>query len=332
MAFTLPNAIAYGSTIAALEQAEPDSVDFQILGDNRNFVISGGDVTSVVQNATQYIDMAVSSSEVYINSTFGSISSGTVTIAAAPGSGSRFDIVCALNNAGTFSYAVVTGTVSTTNPVFPAIASGYLPLYAVLVRADLKTSTLSRVYVDKRRLTPPAVVRSGSATPTGGSSGDFYFKTGAIASGQSNLWFNNAGTWQNLAGYVYPIDTAATANTLVARGSGGSISGGTITASSFSGPLTGNVTGNVTGTVTGSLVGNASTATAFNSSRTVTLSSGGDVTGSASATDGNYTLTATIGNGKVTSDKIDYAVTVPRITVSQNAPGTTKAGDVWVQI
>jgi hypothetical protein len=40
--------------------------------------------------------------------------------------------------------------------------------------------------------------------------------------------------------------------------------GSTITAPSFSGPLTGNVTGNLSGTVTGSLNGNASSASAFN--------------------------------------------------------------------
>jgi hypothetical protein len=42
------------------------------------------------------------------------------------------------------------------------------------------------------------------------------------------------------------------------------LSGSTITAPLFSGPLSGNVTGNLSGTVTGSLNGNASTASAFN--------------------------------------------------------------------
>ena len=49
----------------------------------------------------------------------------------------------------------------------------------------------------------------------------------------------------------------------------------------FTNGLYGNLTGNVTGNITGSVTGNASTASAFSSSRTITLS--GDTTGSASS-------------------------------------------------
>lgn len=63
----------------------------------------------------------------------------------------------------------------------------------------------------------------------------------------------------------------------------------TVTAASFVGPVTGNVTGNLTGDVTG----NADTATALETSRTISLT--GDVTGSASFNGtANASITATI--------------------------------------
>ena len=51
-------------------------------------------------------------------------------------------------------------------------------------------------------------------------------------------------------------DTANTANTLVLRDGSGNFAAGTITATSFSGPLTGAVTGDVTGNLTGNVTGN----------------------------------------------------------------------------
>lgn len=42
--------------------------------------------------------------------------------------------------------------------------------------------------------------------------------------------------------------------------------------------------------------------------------------------------TAALQDSAVTSAKLDYAVTVPRITVSPTEPLVMKAGDVWVQI
>lgn len=71
------------------------------------------------------------------------------------------------------------------------------------------------------------------------------------------------------------IDTAPTASTITLRDSSGGLSGASIQATRFYGPisgvvtgnvtgnLTGNVTGNLTGNVTGAVTGNASTATAL---------------------------------------------------------------------
>ena len=310
MAFTLPNAIQYGVSIATLEQAEPDALDFQLLGDRRNFVISGGDVTNIATHLTQYVTLTLSSAEVYINGVYGTVTGTTVDIPAAPSSGTRFDLVCARYNSGTWSFFVVDGTAtaSTTNPTFPVFppvsASGsFVVLYAVTVRADLKTSTLSRIYVDKRTHSPAPIAKSGTTAPSAGSSGDIYIRTGSSpATGQSTLYFNNSGTWENIAKYV-AMDTANTVSTLVLRDGSGNFSAGAITATTF----------------TGALVGNASTATtaaAWTTARTLTVS--GAATGSVSIKgDGAMSLALT--------------TALPSIYVG-TAPTTPKANDLWIQV
>lgn len=313
MAFTLPNAIEYGVTTASLEQAEPDALDFQILGERRSFVISGGDVTSTpTAHLTEYIDIPIEDTEVYIDGQWGTITGRTVTIDAAPGSGTRFDVVCARYDAGgspVWDFYVVKGTVSTNNPVFPTVPpSGFtlLPLYAVIVRADLKSSTLSRVYVDKRVFGTPTVIKSGSASPTGGVSGDLYVKTGSTSTGQSALWVNVGGTWKNIGEYssTNPVTTAATNNSIALRSSSGQL-----TASQFNGPVVGNVTGAVTG--------NADTATKWANARTITL--GNHASGSVSV-DGSANVT------------LDVTSTLPRVYVQGSAPSSPQANDLWIQV
>jgi hypothetical protein len=92
--------------------------------------------------------------------------------------------------------------------------------------------------------------------------------------------------------------SAATADKIVLRDSNGDFAAGTITAD-----LTGNVTGNLTGNVTGVLSGNASTASKWETSRTLSLDTdlGGSVSIDGSA---NVTLSATIGTGAVTATKL----------------------------
>ena len=66
-----------------------------------------------------------------------------------------------------------------------------------------------------------------------------------------------------------------------------------ITSTAFVGALTGNVVGNVTGDLTG----NADTATAFNSSRTISLT--GDVTGSNASSNGAHSIVTQLAAGSV---------------------------------
>lgn len=313
MAFNIPNAISYGSQIASLEQAEPDSVDFQILGDRRNFVISGGDVTGITSSLTGYVDVAINNTEVYINGNYGLVTGASVAISNAPTSGTRFDLICARHNAGSFSFYVVEGTASASNPVFPVVppvgvAGSFMPLYAVIVRADLETTTLSRVYVDKRTYQSPAVIKTGSSDPTGGSSGELYFKTGSASTGQSNLWVNVGGTWQNLAAYTNPVASTATASSIALRDSSADLY-----ANTFRGAVVGNVTGNVTG--------NADTSTKLATARTISVT--GDVaTASGVSFDGSGNISLSV------------TTTLPRTYVATSAPtqASVKANDIWIQV
>ena len=280
MAFTIPNAIDYSVSIASLEQAEPDKLDFITLGDRRSGVISGGAVTTVTSAAGAYVDVVLTASEVLVAGNYGSIAGATVTIASAPTSGTRFDIICAqYTSPSTYAYVVVTGTGSASNPIFPTLTSTQIPLYAVVVKAGLAAGTLANLVVDKRTLIGSPVFKYGSATPTGGVTGDLYYRTGSSpASGQSTLWLNNSGTWENLAKYTFPPATTATANTLVQRDASGNFSAGTITAA-----LAGNastVTNGVyndNGTYSINISGSAAR---WTTARTVTFT--GNVTGSVS--------------------------------------------------
>jgi hypothetical protein len=237
MSFTVPNAIKFGATIASLEQAEPDSLDFTLLGDRRNVVLSGGNVTATSSAVSAYIAVTLAACEAVINATYVSIASSVVTIASAPTSGSRFDLICARLD-GTASFVVVTGTVSTSNPVYPDVPLNHVPLHAVFVRSGLQTGVTNQLVVDKRVLSGPSVYRRGINDPTGGVAGDLYLKQGGPSGGRSSLWLNNGSSWENLGAFT-AVSSSNTADTLVLRNSSGNFSAGMITA---------NLTGNVTGT------------------------------------------------------------------------------------
>lgn len=301
MSFIVPNAVDYGVSIASLEQAEPDKLDFVTLGDRRSGVISGANVTAVATAPSAYVTVTLSSAEVVIAGTYiSNIASATITI-ASPGSDTRFDIICA--DSSTNGFVVVQGTNSVTNPIFPTLTATQIPLYAVIVRTGLTSGDVNDLVVDKRTLVSQTIIKKGTATPTGGSSGDIYYQTGSSpATGQSTVWVNNSGTWENLAKYV-PTGNSGTSN-IVLRDSSGNFSAGTITAT---------IVGNVTGTVTG----NASTASSWATARTLTVS--GDVTGSVSVKgDAAMSLALT--------------TALPRNYVQATAPSSPKAGDLWIQV
>ena len=242
--FTVPNATDFGlGNIASLDQSEPDSLDFSSIGDHRHGVISGADVTAVASaagNATPaYLNVTLGTVEVRIGNTYGSITGSTVVVAAAPiSSDTRFDIIVAYNNSGTFQFDVVQGTSSATNPVFPTLTDTQIPLYAVYVKNTFNTTYTTELVVDKRAFASSSLSRVASGAPAGGtgSVGDTYVTTTSPSNtGQSHVYVKTgASTWTNLATYV-AMASANTANTLVQRDASGNFTAGAVTATTFSG-------------------------------------------------------------------------------------------------
>ncbi len=195
--FTVPNASEYGTTIQSLDQAEPDSLDFQILGNHNYGVLSGADITVYsVDNGSA----ALTASYVYVNNHYGYVSASTVVF-DAPDADARFDIVVAVRvDATTFTYGVVKGTPDATNPIFPTISADKLPLYAIYRKSGVTLNTLS--VVDKRMFLNMAH-RTGTAVPTeAADQGDLYIRTGTSpATEQSSLYVYVDSAWQNLAKY-----------------------------------------------------------------------------------------------------------------------------------
>jgi hypothetical protein len=195
--FTVPNANEYGTTIQSLDQAEPDSLDFKILGNGNYGVLDGADITVYsVDNGSA----ALTAANVYINSQYGYVPSTTVTF-DAPDADARFDIVVAIRvDETTYSYGVVKGASSATNPVFPTISSDKIPLYAIYRKSGVTLTDLS--VVDKRKFVEN-YIRSGSSAPSvAAEPGDLYFKTGTPATEQSSFYVYSDDTgWQNLAKY-----------------------------------------------------------------------------------------------------------------------------------
>jgi hypothetical protein len=103
--------------------------------------------------------------------------------------------------------------------------------------------------------------------------------------------------------------------------SGNTTVGGTL---GVTGQITGNVTGNLTGNVTGNVTGNASTATTWQTARTISLT--GDVTGTATGVDGsgNITIATTVAPNQVvlgtdtTGNYVESLVAGTGVTLTNN--------------
>ncbi len=195
--FIVPNANQFGVSIQSLDQAEPDSLDFRIVGNNRYAVLSG---LSATFNAAVNGSAIVDGGEVIIDGVYGQVSGDTLTF-TAPSADPRFDLIVAQNSAGVFSLNTVLGTADATNPIFPAVSSTQIVLYA-LYRKSGETFGNNSV-VDKRKLTS-TVIRSGTEVPSAvGVDGDLYIRTGFTpALGQSSLYVKHSGSWQNLGVYT----------------------------------------------------------------------------------------------------------------------------------
>lgn len=214
-------------------QAEPDSLDFQILGNQRSGVISG---CAVSTNATAQ-KVTVAAGEVLINGAYYPCAGGVVDLTAYS-SPAFFDIIYArLSGSSAVLYAVAPATGST-NPRFPASGSG-----ANQVNLDSTDVVLASVYrvdngvvdagaiIDKRVFVRSTTNRTLGDTVSAnrGSAGDTYVNTSWTPGSTTASPFSVkvGSTWYNLAYW------AANSNITTS---------GTITAGSFVGPLSGNAT------------------------------------------------------------------------------------------
>jgi hypothetical protein len=139
--FQIPNE----ATAAFPDQAEPDSVDVDVLvaAFGLSGVVTGCAVTA---QGTPDNTVAVASGKVVVNATVVvTVASGNLTIAAGDAANPRFDLVV-VNNAGVKS--VVQGTAAA-NPVFPAIPANSVVLAAIYVPANDTTIEAGQI-VDKR--------------------------------------------------------------------------------------------------------------------------------------------------------------------------------------
>lgn len=197
--FTVPNASSFGVAIQSLDQAEPDSLDFSVLGNNKYGVFSGFDATySSVGNGS----ITLTSGEVIINGEYAAISGSTLSLTAAAAD-PRFDLVVAEKSGASFVLAVIAGTANATNPVFPELSDTQMLLYALYRKSGETFGATSSV--DKRKFIG-TIIRSGTAAPGSvGSSGDLYVRTSfSPATGQSSLYVKQGASWENLAVYTGP--------------------------------------------------------------------------------------------------------------------------------
>ena len=118
MPLVIPNATdtTGGNKYAALDQAEPDSLDLEILGNvGRSGVVSGLAVTSNSSAANVAVDAGV----IALNGAAYSVSANaTYALPAAPVD-NRFDLIVARVTAGVASLVTISGANSATNPTFP---------------------------------------------------------------------------------------------------------------------------------------------------------------------------------------------------------------------
>lgn len=212
MAFIIPNAVdtTSGNKFTALDQAEPDSIDFEILGNGNSGVISGCEVTPTpVQGGS----VAVTEGAVLINGRRYPMAANSFLLLPSPPTTVRFDLVVARLSGSTVTATALFGTESSVNPSFPRSKSNMVSTVGENVLSYLNpdtdvvlaaiyrygsTNVVSSYIVDKRRSVQSAIVFRGTDAPTSsqGSVGDLYLKTGSVGSGESGVYVKqNETTW-----------------------------------------------------------------------------------------------------------------------------------------
>jgi microcystin-dependent protein len=213
----IPNATdtTGGNKYAALDQAEPDSLDFEIMGNTGSSgVVSGLTVTS----NSSAVNVNVAAGVIALKGSAYAVSaSSTYALPAAPAD-NRFDLIIARVTAGVAALVTISGTNSATNPTFPKSrnvitgtfnAAQHVDLdtdvvIAAIYRTGSGTITTSRI-LDKRAMLSSGIVLQGTSAPNSGvgtGAGNLYFKSNtAVTEGTaSGVYVRLAsGDWVGLA-------------------------------------------------------------------------------------------------------------------------------------
>jgi microcystin-dependent protein len=225
MAFIIPNATDTTSSnkYAVLDQAEPDAIDFEILGNDKSGVVTGCEVLVAPSGGNTAV--SVSSGSVALNGTIYAVPGNPfLNVPSNPSSGTaRFDLVVARLSNSAMTLVVLYGLQSNTNPTYPKSSSrltsttGVPPLtyfnpdtdvvLASIYRATSLATILPGHIVDKRRSIQTPITYRGTTAPTAsdGQVGDLYLRTSSTNTGESGLYVKRTSdTWAQLASS--PID------------------------------------------------------------------------------------------------------------------------------
>lgn len=211
MAFIIPNTTdtSGGEEYASPDQAEPDSLDFEIVGNRLNGVLSGCEVTSN-GSAT---NVAVSAGIVVIGGRSYPVSaSAALALPAAP-TDSRFDAIVAREVGGSVTFVAVRGVESATNPLYPQSMNVYGGSYVSSSHVDFDHDTVLAVVlrvaggvvtvkeiVDKRVFVRSGIFWEGTTVPSSGtgSNGDLFFKSDATGA-KTGVYVKRNNEWVGLA-------------------------------------------------------------------------------------------------------------------------------------
>lgn len=216
MSFVIPNATdtTSGNRFAALDQAEPDALDFEILGNRANGVLSGCEVTPL---ATPGSAVNVASGYVLIGGKSYPVAAYNNFVLPSSPSNNRFDLIVGRLSGSTVSITCVSGTESVSNPSFPRSsarikvsslaglqATTYINLatdviLAAVYRSGAVAITEERI-VDKRVSVKGGVSYQGTGTPDPalGEDASLYFKTSLGATDSSGVYVKRSGAWTEL--------------------------------------------------------------------------------------------------------------------------------------
>lgn len=216
MPYIIPNAIdtTSGNRYSSLDQAEPDSIDFEILGNSNSGIISG---CNVAQTPVQGTSVAVEAGVAVLNGIVYTVQANTYLVLPTPPSSLRFDLIVARLSGSTMSPVALQGLESPDNPAFPRSKSRMLSTTGVnqltyfnpdtdIVLASVfrngSNSILNADIVDKRKAIQTPIPYRGQFSPSAtlGNVGDIYLQTGEMAAGQSGVYVKrDTTTWTQLA-------------------------------------------------------------------------------------------------------------------------------------